>query len=169
MVRVGGPLGSCLFGTPRCTVWYILTSSSVIIDVPALLVWDVFVDVERWSEWTTSITRITPLDGAGIEVGRHFEIKQPRLPSVVWEVTEIDNGVSWTWRARSLGNTTFASHEVVGQEGGRTLVRQCINQRGPFGVVVGVLIRRLTRRYLELEAQGLKRCCERLRGDASTA
>src|SRR5665213_442288 len=111
MVRVGGPLGSCLFGTPSCSVWYILTSSSVIIDVPALLVWDVFVDVERWSEWTTSITRITPLDGAGIEVGRHFEIKQPRLPSVVWEVTEIDNGVSWTWRARSLGNTTFASHE----------------------------------------------------------
>ena len=36
----------------------------------------------------------------------------------------------------------------------RTLVRQRIDQRGPVGVVVGVLMRGLTRRYLDLEGAG---------------
>jgi hypothetical protein len=77
----------------------------------------------------------------------------------VWEVTEVDPGVSWTWRQQSPGGTTFASHvlEPIGE--GRTLVRQRIDQRGPVGLLVGVLMRRTTRRYLQLEAEGLKARC----------
>jgi hypothetical protein len=100
------------------------------------------------------------LDGPGIDVGKRFKIKQPRLASLVWKVTEVDPGVSWTWRQKSLGGTTLASHEVVPQGPDRTLVRQRIEQRGPIGMMVGVLMRRLTRRYLDLEAQGLKSCSE---------
>ena len=37
-----------------------------------------------------------------------------------------------------------------------TRLRQRIDQRGPVGVVAGALMSRLTKRYLELEAQGLK-------------
>jgi uncharacterized protein YndB with AHSA1/START domain len=133
-----------------------ITDSSIEIDAPAATVWDVFTDVERWSEWTASIRRIVPLDGAGIEVGNRFEIKQPRMPTVVWEVTEVDPGASWTWRQRSPGATTLATHEVVSQGSAHTLVRQRIDQRGPVGVLTGALMRRLTKRYLELEAQGLK-------------
>lgn len=143
-----------------------ITDSSVEIDAPTSVVWDVFVDAERWSEWTASIERIVALDGPGIEVGKRFEIKQPRLPKVVWEVTEVAPGVSWTWRQRSLGATSFATHEVVARDGNRTLVRQRIDQRGPVGVVIGVLMRRLTKRYLELEGRGLKaRSEERRRHD----
>jgi uncharacterized membrane protein len=144
-----------------------ITDSQVEIAAPAPIVWDVFADVERWPEWTASVERIVPLDGRGIEVGNRFEIKQPRLPNLRWEVTEVEPGVSWTWRARSPGGTTFASHEVVPQEAGRTLVRQRIEQRGPVGRAVGVLMLRLTKRYLDLEAQGLKaRSEERRRRDA---
>src|SRR4249920_658571 len=117
-----------------------ITDSSVEIDAPASIVWDVFVDVERWAQWTASIERIVALDGPGIDVGRRFEIKQPRMPKLVWEVTEVDPGTSWSWRQRSLGGTTLASHEVVAQGPERTLVRQAIDQRGPVGVVVGVLM-----------------------------
>ena len=85
-------------------------------------------------------------------------------------MTEVDPGRSWTWRQRSLGSTAFASHEVVPQGAERTLVRQCIDQRGPIGVVVGVLMRRLTRRYLDLEGNGLKaRSEERRSRNASAA
>ena len=144
-----------------------ITGGNVEINAPAPVVWDVFADVERWPTWTTSIKRIVPLDGPGIEVGKRFKIKQPRLPNVVWEVTEVNLGVSWTWRQRSPGGTTLATHEVTPRDGDRTLVRQRIEQRGPIGLTVGVLMRRLTKRYLELEAQGLKAHSEQRRNAAS--
>jgi len=133
-----------------------IMDSSVEIAARASIVWEVFAEVERWPEWTASVERIAPLDGPSIEVGRRFEIKQPRLPKVVWEVTEVEPGRSWTWRQRSVGSTAFASHDVVPLDAERTLVRQRIDQRGAIGVVVGILMRRLTRRYLHLEAEGLK-------------
>lgn len=147
-----------------------ITDSSIEIDAPAARVWDVFSDVERWSEWTASVQGITPLDGPGIEVGKRFEIKQPRMPKLVWEVTEVHPGTGWTWVQRSPGGTSLAVHEVVAQGADRTLVRQRIDQRGPVGTLVGVLMRRLTRRYLELEARGLKaRSEERAGHDAASA
>ncbi len=146
------------------------TDGSIEIEAPAALVWDVFVDVERWSEWTASITRIVALDGPGIEVGKRFEIKQPGMPKLVWQVTEVEPGSSWIWRQRSLGATTFASHTVVPKDTDRTLVEQGIVQRGPLGVIVGALMRRRTRRFLDLEAQGLKvRSEQSRRRDASTS
>ena len=133
-----------------------ITDSRVEIDAPPSTVWDVFTDVERWAEWTASVNRLTPLDGPEIQVGRRFEIDQPRMPTLVWEVTEVDPGASWTWRQRSPGGTTLATHWVEPLDGDRTLVRQRIDQRGPIGLAIGVLMRGLTRRYLEMEAQGLK-------------
>lgn len=143
-----------------------IVDSSIEVEAPASTVWDVFTDVERWPEWTASMERVVALDGAGIEVGKRFEIEQPRMLKLVWEVTEVEPGTSWTWRQRSPGATTLATHEVVPQGPGRTLVRQRIDQRGPLGVVVGALMLRLTRRYLELEAQGLKARSEQARQDA---
>ena len=132
------------------------TEGSIEIEAPASVVWDVFTDVERWSEWTASIERIVALDGAAIEVGKRFEIKQPRMPKLIWEVTEVEPGVSWTWRQKAPGSTAFATHEVTAVDGARTVVHQMIDQRGIIGVAVGALTRRLTRRYLDLEAQGLR-------------
>jgi uncharacterized membrane protein len=146
------------------------TDSSVEIDAPARTVWDVFADVEHWSEWTESIDRIQPLDGPALGIAKRFKIKQPRFPELVWEVTELEPGVSWTWRQRSPGSTTLATHEVVPRGDRRTLVRQRIDQRGPIGIIAGALTLRTTRRYLELEAQGLKaRSEERQRRNAAPA
>jgi len=147
-----------------------ITDGSVEIDAAASTVWDVFTDVERWSEWTPSVERITALDGRELQVGNRFEIKQPRLPTLVWEVTAVEPGGGWTWRQRSPGGTTLAIHEVVPLGPGRTLVRQRIEQRGIVGVLFGVLTARLTRRYLELEGQGLKaRSEDAARADAAPA
>jgi uncharacterized protein YndB with AHSA1/START domain len=133
-----------------------ITDSSVSIAAPARLVWDVFSDVERWPEWTASVTRLVALDGPELAVGNRFEIKQPRMPRLEWTVTEVAPDTSWTWVQRSPGGLTVARHEVelVGPD--RTLVRQQLDQRGAVGALVGRLMKRMTVRYLDLEAQGLK-------------
>jgi uncharacterized protein YndB with AHSA1/START domain len=140
-----------------------ITESSLEIDAPAPLVWEVFTDVEGWPDWTASVTRLVALDGPGIAVGKRFQIKQPKLPTLVWEVTEVDPGVSWTWAQRSPGGLTLARHSLTPIADDRTLVRQVIDQQGPVGAIIGKLMLRTTRRYLELEAQGLKGRSEQLR------
>jgi uncharacterized membrane protein len=137
-----------------------ITHSSVEVAVPATAVWAVYADVERWPEWTASITRIEALDGPELAIGKRFAIKQPRLPRLVWEISELEPGASWTWRQGSPGGLTLAVHEVVPLGPERTLVRQRIDQRGPVGTLVGVLMRGLTRKYLAMEAAGLKARCE---------
>jgi uncharacterized protein YndB with AHSA1/START domain len=140
-----------------------ITESSVEIDAPASLVWDVFTDVERWPEWTASVTRLVALDGPGLAVGKRFEIRQPKLPTLVWEVTDLTPGVSWTWAQRSAGGSTLGHHTLTPIAGGRTLAHQVLDQQGMAGAIVGRLMRRTTRRYLEMEAQGLKGRSEQLR------
>ena len=140
-----------------------ITESGIAIDAPADVVWDVFSDVERWPEWTASVTELAALDGPDIAVGKRFEIKQPRMPRLVWEVTEVTPGASWTWVQRSPGGLTVARHDVIAKSTGGAEVRQLLDQRGPVGALVGLLMRRMTKRYLALEAAGLKARSEQVR------
>jgi uncharacterized membrane protein len=139
-----------------------ITEDSVEIDAPAQLVWDVFSDVQRWPEWTASVTSLAALDGPALAVGKRFAIKQPRMSKLVWKVSEIEPGSSWTWEQRAPGAFASARHDVIAQPGGRTLVRQRLEQRGPLGALVGRLMIAMTKRYLQLEAQGLKARSEEL-------
>jgi uncharacterized membrane protein len=140
-----------------------ITESGLEIEAPASLVWEVFSDVERWPEWTASVTSLVALDGPGLAVGKRFQIKQPKLPTLIWRVTDVSPGVSWSWAQSSPGGRTSASHTVTPVANGRTLVHQKLDQQGPIGAIVGRLMLRTTRRYLEMEAQGLKGRSEQLR------
>jgi uncharacterized membrane protein len=141
---------------------------SVGIDALPQLVWDVFSDVEHWPDWTASVTSLAGLDGPALAVGKRFAIKQPGMSKLVWKVTEIDPGSSWTWVQRSPGVRVSARHWVTPQPGGRTLVRQQLDQRGLLGALVGRLMLKKTKRFLEQEAQGLKARSEQLsRADGS--
>ena len=139
-----------------------ITEDSVEIDATAQLVWEVFSDVERWPEWTATVTSLIGLDGPALAIGRRFAIKQPGMQKLVWRATEIDPGSSWTWVQRSPGVLVSARHDVIAQPGGRTLVRQQLDQRGVLGAFVGRLMVKKTKRFLELEAQGLKARSEQL-------
>ena len=139
-----------------------MTEDSIQIDAPAQLVWEVFSDVEHWPEWTASVTSLVGHDGTNLAVGKRFSIKQPGMSKLNWKVTEIDPGSSWTWVQRSPGVRVSARHWVIPQPNGRTLVRQQLDQRGVVGALVGRLMVKKTRRFLEQEAQGLKARSEQL-------
>lgn len=66
------------------------------------------------------------------------------------------------------GVRVSARHDVIAQPGGRTLVRQRLDQGGVLGAPIGRLMLNKTKRFLKLEAQGLKARSEQLsRADGS--
>jgi uncharacterized membrane protein len=138
------------------------TEDSIAIDAPAPLVWQVFSDVERWPEWTESVTSLAGRDGSDLAVGKRFSIKQPGMSKLTWKVTDIDPGLSWTWVQRAPGAFASARHDVIAQPDGRTVVRQQLEQRGILGALVARLMITKTKRFLELEAQGLKTRAEQI-------
>jgi uncharacterized membrane protein len=136
--------------------------SSIDVAAPAPLVFDVYADVERWPEWTESITSVERLDDGPLRVGARTRVRQPRLPVAEWEVTELVAGRSFTWVARGPGVRTTGTHAVApaGTDPDRCLVTATLDQEGLLGPVVGLATRGLTNRYLAMELQGLKGRCE---------
>jgi uncharacterized protein YndB with AHSA1/START domain len=124
------------------------------IDAPAQRVWEVLFDVARWPEWTPTIDSVERLEAGPLAVGSRTRIRQPKLPQAVWQVTEVVDGRNFTWQAKGPGMRTVGRHEVVPDGTGST-VTLSIEQAGPMGAVAAVVWRRLTQRYIELEAESL--------------
>lgn len=129
------------------------------VDAPLQDAWTVLADVERWPEWTDSMSKVELLGGP-MAVGTKVRIKQPRLPAVEWEVTNLDPGRAFTWEATSPGTTTVADHRLTPDGPGRVTLTLCVQRSGPLAPVLDFVFGRLTRRYVEMEAQGFKRRCE---------
>ncbi|MCW2828941.1 MAG: hypothetical protein JWQ67_2557 [Marmoricola sp.] len=54
--------------------------STTTISAPPGRIWDIWSDVERWSEWTASVTGAELLGGGGpLRVDSRVPIRQPRL------------------------------------------------------------------------------------------
>ncbi len=134
--------------------------TAIEIDAPPEEIWAVMSDVERWPEWTRSVERAERLDEGPLRVGSRARLKQPRFPPVVWEVTGLEDGRSFSWTARNVGLTSVGDHRIAPRAGGGATVNLSLHQQGPLAPVLAVLTGKLTRRYVETEAQGLKRRCE---------
>jgi uncharacterized protein YndB with AHSA1/START domain len=133
-----------------------MTDFAITIDIaaPPERVWAVMADVERWPEWTPSVTRIQRLDPGPLAVGSRARIRQPGLPPAIWHVSELVEGRSFTWVTRSPGVRVMARHGVEPIAGG-TRATLSLRFSGLLGAVVARMTRRLNERYLALEAQGL--------------
>lgn len=134
--------------------------AEIVINAEPPHVWTIFTRVEEWPDWTPSVTEIVRLDPAPLAVGKRVRIKQPKLPTTVWTLTELTEGRSWTWVGGGPGARTTAVHEVE-PHGDGTRVRLLLRQEGPLGVLVGRLTAGLTDRYLAMECEGLKARAER--------
>jgi len=126
-------------------------------------VWMVVTDVERWPQWTASMTSVERLDEGPFSVGSTARVRQPKLPVAVWEVVDLEPEVSFSWTARTPGITTTAEHRLTPRPGGGVGVTLSIRQTGPLSPLVALFTSRITRRYVQIEADGLKRRCENVR------
>lgn len=125
-------------------------------------VWAVMTDVERWPEWTPSMTRVERLEPGPLRLGCRTRVEQPQLrPAIftVTELTELPARRSFTWRMTGPGVVGVATH-LVEPSGTGARATLSVTFSGLLGRLVARLYRALTERYLALEAQGLKRRSE---------
>jgi len=134
-------------------------SISVQIDAPPERVWPVMSDVERWHEWTPTIRSVRRTNAGPFQVGARARVYQPKLPPANWIVTALHEGRSFVWESRAPGVHVIARHtiEPVGAGSRATL---SIQYSGAIGTLFGRLTAGINRRYIALEADGLKRRAE---------
>ena len=138
--------------------------TSIDVAAPPERVWEVLVDVERWPEWTDSVTGVRSLDSGPLAVGSRVEVSQPRIPTGTYTVTALEPGRAFTWEQRQPGSRVSAHHECVPLPDGGTRVELSVVMGGAVGGFVGRFYRGLTERYLAMEAAGLKSRAEESAG-----
>jgi uncharacterized membrane protein len=133
---------------------------SVTIAAPPERVWRVVTDVESWPELTASMTSVRGLDGPAPAVGARFDVRQPRLRPAVWTVTELTENTALVWENRAPGVRSSAGHLLEPADGG-TLLTLTLDQTGVLAWPLGMLLGSTVRRYMAMEADGLKSRSER--------
>jgi len=138
-----------------------VTTAGIDVEIaaPPERVWAVMSDIERWHEWTRSVTSITRRDSGPLAVGSRVAIRQPKFPPALWTVTALEPGRSFAWMNVAPGIRVLATHSVEGTASG-TRVRLSLEYRGIFGGLLARLTKGITERYLAMEANGLKRRSE---------
>ena len=125
------------------------------IAAPAERVWQVMRDVDRWHEWTPSITGIRRLGGGPFAVGSRALVRQPKFPPALWRVTEIEPGRGFTWVSVAPGLRVVGRHQVEPIAGG-SRATLTLELQGVLGGLFGRMTGRRTEQYIAFEAEGLK-------------
>src|SRR5947209_1497520 len=136
-------------------------TESVVINATADQIWPVLIDVARWREWTRSIQRVDVLDPP-LRLGSRAKIKQPKFPGVVWKVSSFEPHHAFTWTATSPGMTSTAGHRIEELPDMTCRVTLTLEQSGPGAILFGPLVSKISRRYVTMEARGLKQRVESL-------
>jgi carbon monoxide dehydrogenase subunit G len=131
------------------------------VDAPPEVVFAVLSEVERWPEWTPTVTRVERLgDAAGpLALGGRLRIVQPKVPPSEWTITALEPGRGFRLFSRSPGATVEANHWAE-PAGNGSRVTLSVTFAGLLGRVIGWVMRGLNERYLAQEAAGLKRRSE---------
>jgi len=128
---------------------------SIDIAAPPERVWQVMSDVDRWHEWTRSVTSITRKDHGAFVVGSRAVIRQPKFPPALWKVTAIGPGPTFEWTNRAPGVRVVARHGVEPIATGARAALS-LEYHGLFAGFLARMTKGITERYLALEAKGLK-------------
>ena len=116
-------------------------------------------DVERWHEWTPSITSVERLDSAPLAVGSRARVKQPKLAPATFVVTEWQPERGFDWVTRNPAVTAVGRHWIQPIASG-VRVTLSVEFSGPLAGLIAWLYGGLTSRYVQMEAEGLKKRSE---------
>ena len=134
------------------------------IDAPVDRVWAILTDVERWPEWTASMTRITPADSGPLGPGARFHIEQPKLKPAIWTVSLWEPKRRFAWGTTSAGVGVQGDHIIEERDGGCDVTID-LTLKGWLGGLIGIVSRKVIERYVRLESEGLKKRSESAVGE----
>jgi hypothetical protein len=133
---------------------------SIEIDAPAERVWAVVSDVEAWPRRIETVESVELLSPAPVGEGSRVRLKQPKLPEGDWVITRWDVPASFEWHQKSSGMSVVADHRIEPLGEGRSRLSLTLDMRGLAVPVAALFYRGLTKRYMALEAEGMKRAAE---------
>lgn len=122
---------------------------------PRGAVWNVLADVQKWPEWTPTMTSVRALGASGLTPGNKFEVKQPGLAKAVFTVDACVEGTAFAWSTRSAGVSTLADHVLSDTARGGTRVELSIRMSGPGVGLLWMLLGRKVRSFVDTEAESL--------------
>jgi uncharacterized membrane protein len=130
------------------------------IAAPPEAVWKTLIDVERWPEWTASVNKVERVEKSIFGLGSQARIEQPKLAKTVWTVTRFEPAKSFDWESRTTGSHTVAGHVIEPSSVG-SKVTLTVRVSGWAAKLLQGFLKPLTERYMAMEAEGLKKVCER--------
>ena len=129
------------------------------IDAPQQRVWDVLSDIQAWPGTIETVDVVELLTPAPITKGSQVRLKQPKLPEGTWDVTVWDAPTYFEWTQKTSGITSVAGHKVEALGDSRARLTLTLDMRGLL-TPIARLYKGLTNRYMDLEAEGMKRAAE---------
>jgi uncharacterized membrane protein len=138
-----------------------LKTFSIAVDVKASRdeILAVLFDVERWPEWTSTMTSVRRLDEGALARGSAARVRQPKLPSGIWRVVELDPARGFAWATQSPGLRLEAGHWAETSAAG-SRVTLTLAFSGLLGALAARFYGALSQRYMAIEAEGLRKRCE---------
>ena len=133
---------------------------SIDIDAPQQRVWEVLSAIEGWPQYIETVDIVELLTPAPITKGSRVRLKQPKLPEGTWDITVWDAPSYFEWTQKTGGITSVAGHRVEGLGEGRARLTLTLDMRGFLIPIMTLFYRKLTTRYMNLEAEGMKRAAE---------
>jgi uncharacterized membrane protein len=134
--------------------------TAIDIDAPQQRVWDVLSDLEAWPQRLETVENLRLVTPAPIAIGSRVRLKQPKLSEGTWDVTIWDAPSYFEWTQKTAPITIVAGHRVEALGESRARLTLTLDMRGLLAPIMGPFYRKLTTRYLNLEAQGMKRAAE---------
>jgi hypothetical protein len=121
---------------------------------PARL-WAVVADVEKWTEWIEVYEEVRRTGSGDLALGDTVHVKQQGLAAGDWTVTELEEGRVFAWESRQPGVRIVGRHVVSAESTAGSRLTLELEMTGWASGVVGLLMGRKSRAYVDLECARL--------------
>jgi uncharacterized membrane protein len=133
---------------------------SIDIDAQQQRVWAVLSDLEAWPRRIETVDVVELLTPPPVTQGSRVRLRQPKLPEGMWDITVWDAPSYFEWSQKSGGITSVAGHRVEALDEGRSRLTLSLDMQGLLIPVIALFYKGLTNRYMNIEAESIKRAAE---------